>query len=147
MKTQHTRVSAYALITKDDKMLLCRFSDELPCWSGKWTLPGGGVQFGEDPEATVIREVKEETGLIVKVASISKIASIVGFKGDKEIHGVCLIYHVDVTGGELRNEKKGTTDLVSWLSENEIQNIPLVELAEVGVEVVFPMKLQALTRI
>jgi 8-oxo-dGTP diphosphatase len=35
-----------------------------------WTLPGGGVQNGETLEQTVVREVKEETGLDVMVAEL-----------------------------------------------------------------------------
>lgn len=56
------RVGAYAIIIRDDKILLSRLArrivrDEL------WTLPGGGVDHGEDPTKGVVREVEEETGL------------------------------------------------------------------------------------
>ena len=42
-----------------DRVLLVKASPED---SGRWFLPGGGVRFGEDPEAGLRREVEEETG-------------------------------------------------------------------------------------
>ncbi len=47
MKEKYTRVSAYGLVTHDSKILLCRISKQLPRWQGQWTLPGGGIDFGE----------------------------------------------------------------------------------------------------
>eukprot|EP00112_Aurelia_sp_Birch-Aquarium-sp1_P003435 Seg13836.2 transcript_id=Seg13836.2/GoldUCD/mRNA.D3Y31 product="ADP-ribose pyrophosphatase" protein_id=Seg13836.2/GoldUCD/D3Y31 len=133
MKTQRTRISAYGLIIKGNEILLCRLSAELPRWHGYWTLPGGEIEFGEAPEAAVIREVEEETGLIVKVISICHVDSIVDVSGDDDFHGIRLIYNVEVIGGELRNELKGSTDLAAWVSSDELKNIKLVDLAEVGV--------------
>lgn len=37
---------------------------------GKWQLPGGGINFGESPEKALIREIKEETGLDIKIKSV-----------------------------------------------------------------------------
>ncbi|MEL6940020.1 MAG: hypothetical protein AAFO84_12580 [Cyanobacteria bacterium J06598_1] len=43
-KSQHTRVSAYGLVTDhENRILLCRLSREIPRWEGYWTLPGGGL--------------------------------------------------------------------------------------------------------
>ena len=49
------RVAAYNVcVDPDDRLLVCRLSDitEAP---GAWTLPGGGIQFGEHPEIAAIR--------------------------------------------------------------------------------------------
>ena len=73
MRPRRSRVSAYGLILDGDRILLCRLSKELPRWEGSWTLPGGGLEFGESPEAAMIREVEEETGLQVVARSIAGI--------------------------------------------------------------------------
>jgi len=54
------RSRSMALITRGDKILVVkhRFPDR-----SFYILPGGGVESGEDPEVTVIRELKEECGL------------------------------------------------------------------------------------
>lgn len=56
-----TREGSRAIIVRDGKILL---THELS--SGWWLIPGGGLEEGETPEACVIREVLEETGLYVR---------------------------------------------------------------------------------
>ena len=68
------RVAAYAVIVRDDEILLSRLSplvtaDEL------WTLPGGGLDHGEDPRDAVIREIHEETGLEATVSDTARVYS------------------------------------------------------------------------
>ncbi|MFL6107964.1 MAG: NUDIX hydrolase [Marmoricola sp.] len=60
------RVAAYAVILRDDQILLSRLAPYLGPHE-QWTLPGGGIDFGEDPRDAVVREVHEETGLDVEV--------------------------------------------------------------------------------
>lgn len=56
-----TRVGSRAVIVKAGKILL---THEMV--SGWWLIPGGGVEEGETPEECCVREVEEETGLIVR---------------------------------------------------------------------------------
>ena len=46
-----------------------RFLFVKPVYRDGWTLPGGLVDRGEDPAATVVREMREEVGAVVRVAS------------------------------------------------------------------------------
>jgi 8-oxo-dGTP diphosphatase len=68
------RVAAYAVILRDDHILLSRLAahiapDEL------WTLPGGGLDHGEHPRDAVLREVFEETGLRASVGETARVYS------------------------------------------------------------------------
>src|SRR3954467_3346409 len=68
------RVAAYAVILREGQILLSRLApritpDEL------WTLPGGGLDHGEDPRHAVVREVHEETGLDAVVGETARVYS------------------------------------------------------------------------
>ena len=56
------RPSVYAIVMSEDKILLVKSRR-----TGKYMLPGGGVELGETNEAAVVREVQEETGISVSV--------------------------------------------------------------------------------
>ena len=59
------RVAAYAVIVRDGAVLLSRLAPSVSEIE-MWTLPGGGIDFGEHPDDAVVREVHEETGLDVR---------------------------------------------------------------------------------
>jgi ADP-ribose pyrophosphatase YjhB (NUDIX family) len=112
------RVGAYGLCRDPEgRVLLARNSDasEFP---GLWGLPGGGVEQGEHPDDTVVREFAEETGLTVRAgglhAVLCDVARLPG-SGDLE-HTDRLVYDVVPTGGTLRPEPAGTTDRVEWVT-------------------------------
>jgi ADP-ribose pyrophosphatase YjhB (NUDIX family) len=137
-----TRLGAYS-ICRDDagRILLARLS-VLEVDVGAWTLPGGGVDFGEHPDAAAVRELWEETGLEGEIESIAGVFSHVyrgsPFAGGGDLHFLGVVYAMRVTGGELRDEIDGSTDTCAWFSEAELASIRLVELAHYGVGLAFP---------
>ncbi len=134
-KPQKTRVAAYGLITDNDQILLCKISDQLAQHQGKWTLPGGGIEFGESPEEATIREVEEETGLVVQVDELKTIDSIVFETSDTVFHSIRILYTATFVSGTLRNEVDGTTDECRWWPSH---NLPeMVDIAIAGTEIVF----------
>jgi len=133
-----TRVAAYGLLLRDEKMLLCRLSQKVGINPGRWTLPGGGLDFGEDPQDAVVREFKEETGLFVSVNELIAVNSLCdSMPGWSPMHSIRIIYKVQYLSGDLQYEKDGSTDLCAWHTFAETQTLPLVDLAKQGVKHTF----------
>jgi ADP-ribose pyrophosphatase YjhB (NUDIX family) len=126
-----TRLAAYGVIRRDDRVLLCRISPGYPA-VGMWTLPGGGIEFGEAPEAAVVREVEEETGLLASITDVPAILSEEGTwprpDGDVRFHQIRFVYPMAIVGGEERIEVDGSTDAFGWFSHEEVAALPIVEL-------------------
>ena len=105
---------------------------------GRWTLPGGGLKFGEDPEVGVLREVEEETGFTGEVIRLAFVSSWtrgpLPEMGYGPFHGVRIVYWVRITGGELRHEVDESTDMAAWFPRDELRTTPLVELVDRALE-------------
>lgn len=79
-------------ILPDGRIVLIRRRD-----NGRWALPGGIVDWGEDIPNTIRRELKEETGL-----DLVQIRRLVGVYSapdrDPRIHSICIVVEADVEG-------------------------------------------------
>jgi ADP-ribose pyrophosphatase YjhB (NUDIX family) len=128
---QRTRVAAYALCRDEaGRILLCRIAPSiLP--GEVWTLPGGGLDFGEPPDVAVLRELAEESGYrgeIIALADVSDRLFVDPGDGGR-MHAIRIVYRVRITGGELRDEPDGSTDTCGWFTPEEAQRLHLGALA------------------
>ena len=119
---QRQRVAAYAVIIRDGRILLSRLAarvtkDEL------WTLPGGGIEHGEDPRDAVIREIVEETGLTATVSREARVYSMHNRrarfgKGNADYHALRIVFEGWVAADAPSPrvvEVDGSTDEAAWL--------------------------------
>jgi 8-oxo-dGTP diphosphatase len=67
-----TLVVACALVDADKRVLLAQ-RPEGKAMAGLWEFPGGKIEPGERPEATLIRELREEIGITVKEACLAPV--------------------------------------------------------------------------
>lgn len=129
-------MAAYAVCVRDGRMLLARWVAR--DGARRWTLPGGGMDHGEDPYDTVVREAEEETGYTVEPVALLGVDSIrrtyprrLGTVAD--FQGLRIVYEARVTGGELRYETGGSTDMAAWHPLDEVPDLDRVELVDVGL--------------
>ena len=137
-----TRLGAYA-VTFDDagRILLCRLSaDEVE--AGAWTLPGGGVEFGEHPDAAVLRELEEESGLTGRIRDVLGIFPRVYERSRAadggDLHFVGFLYRVAPTGDALRDEIDGSTDTCAWFAPTDLAGLRIVGVARHAIELALP---------
>jgi 8-oxo-dGTP diphosphatase len=129
-------VAAYAICVRDEQVLLARWIGD--DGSPEWTLPGGGMEHGEDPYDTVRREVHEESGYDIEVTGLLGVRTRVlrlPRRFGRTIHhqSLALVYEGRVTGGELRPEVGGSTDMAAWHPLADVPALNRVNLVEVGL--------------
>ncbi|MCX7923847.1 MAG: (deoxy)nucleoside triphosphate pyrophosphohydrolase [Clostridia bacterium] len=95
-----------------DKILICQRAADDEC-AMLWEFPGGKREKGETLEECIIREIREELELDIKVLGVFT-TSIYYFNGN-EIHFT--VYNVEVIGGIL---KLNVHDAAQWVTVREI---------------------------
>ncbi|MFI5492649.1 NUDIX hydrolase [Actinoplanes sp. NPDC051859] len=120
------RIGAYGLCRDASGQVLMAHNSRLSAFPGLWTLPGGGVEQGEDPDDTVVREFAEETGLRVRILKLHSVTSDVFRLPDTDTweHTDRIIYDVQILDGELCDEASGTTDRVAWVVPDQLPLMP-----------------------
>lgn len=134
------RTAAYAVLIADRRILLTRLSQ-----SGRWTLPGGGIEFGEQPAAALRREVLEETGL---ASDRERLVGLGGMHATlrspagrlEDFHAVRVYFRGEVPLDiePVVQEVGGSTDAVAWVPVRDLDRMPLAGTVHEGMALVRP---------
>jgi 8-oxo-dGTP diphosphatase len=120
MKIQE--LNSYLVLFNKDRLLIVKREN------GLWEFPGGGVEWGEDPQKTALRETKEETGLDAYNVKMITVTSATYEKGGDEKHSVYVVYRGETDSDEvtLSGEHKESR----WLTLTEAKFMKLALNAE-----------------
>ena len=93
------KVGVGVMVLADNKILLIKRA--MRPKRGKWSLPAGYLDYGEDPQRTAAREVQEETGLQVSISGLVGVY----YNTDAQEQGgasIFILYRAKLLGGQLK---------------------------------------------
>ena len=146
------RVAAYAVLTRDGQVLLTQMSARTRI-EGRWTLPGGGIEHGEDPRDALRREVYEETGLRIEPGRLVDVhashfvaPSAAGVLED--FHGIHLIFEAAIEEPSCGIaphvvEQDGSTERAEWVPLKQAKDLDLLGAARHALGLLEPGPLEA----
>jgi 8-oxo-dGTP diphosphatase len=137
MKYRH--IGAYGLLERNGEVLVVR--KNRGAYIGALDLPGGGIEFGEDPVAALRREFIEETGLSVigetLIDALSNRVVYTTAPGEVEdLHHLGLIYRVIVADtAMIRTEPDGEdSDGALWVARDQMSSADITPFARAALD-------------
>jgi 8-oxo-dGTP diphosphatase len=128
-------VGVGAVVIEGAKVLLVR-RGHAPL-KGEWSLPGGALELGETLQQGVVREVLEETGLMVEPAGMIEVLDRITqdeVSGRIHYHYVLIDFVCRVTGGTLRGGSDA--DEARWVGREDLDEQAGYGLAPVTMRVI-----------
>ena len=110
------KIPQKALIKKNGKFLILKRGLETKHYPGHWDFPGGKLEHGEGPKEGLVREVKEETSLDVKVLS-----PIFSYLETKNTFAYIVVYNCKLVGGKIKLSFEHTD--YKWVSGKELLSL------------------------
>lgn len=109
-----------AIIKKNNQFLITQRLENKHN-GNRWEFPGGTVKFGENPKDCLIREIKEELDIDLKINRLLDIAS---YTYDKR-QIILIAYESEIIQGEIK--KKDIKDF-AWIKKEDINKYDLTEI-------------------
>lgn len=116
--------AAVALFDRDGNILLLRRRD-----NDKWTMPGGTLDFGESLTDCGIHEVREETGLNIRITGLIGTYTdphiLIAYSDGEVRQEFTLVYAAEIESGELRIDNE--SEEAAWVPLSSAVELPLAE--------------------
>jgi 8-oxo-dGTP diphosphatase len=114
--------AAVALFDHAGKILLLRRKD-----NDKWTMPGGTLDYGESLIECAMREVREETGLSIRISGLIGTYSdpniLIAYSDGEVRQEFTLVYSAEIESGELKIDQESTE--ARWVTLSSAAELPL----------------------
>ena len=114
---QHSKACAGALVMRGDKVLLVKRGIEP--FKDYWDIPGGFLEQGEAPEDGAIREIEEETGLLIELTEILGI--FMDQYGNRNTATLNICYLAHIIGGQA--QASSDAEELRWFSVHELPEL------------------------
>jgi mutator protein MutT len=122
------RIAVRAIIRKDERTLLLRRANGRPSILGKFELPGGKLDYGEQPEDALGRYLKDEAGLTIQTAQLFDVLTYIDHD-DRDIQYVFILYLVSLEG-KVKVTLSQSYDHYLWKKMSDIHQEELTESAK-----------------
>jgi ADP-ribose pyrophosphatase YjhB (NUDIX family) len=113
-----------ALFNSDGNILLLRRKD-----NDKWTMPGGTLDFGESLTDCAIREVREETGLQIRITALIGTYTdphiLIAYSDGEVRREFTLVYAAEIDSGDLKIDEESKE--ATWVPLSAAVELPLAE--------------------
>lgn len=115
---KETKIALKGIIVKEDKILVAKRALTDKFGAGNWEIIGGKLEFGEDTETCLRREVKEEVSLEIDIEGIVYAKNVVM---DKDMQMLLVVYLCNYRNGEVKISDEHTD--FKWVSKEELREI------------------------
>ena len=123
------RIAVRAIIRKDEKTLLLRRANGRPTILGKYELPGGKLDYGEQPEDALARHFKNEANLVIQTAQLFDVLTYIDHD-DRDTQYVFILYLVSLGVGGSTITLSQNYDKYLWKKMSDIHQDELTESAK-----------------
>lgn len=132
------RISVRAIIRNNGKILLLRRADGRPEVVGKYELPGGSIDNGEQPEDATRRHLQRATGLVAQTVQLSDVRSYSDY--DLDAQNICIVYIVGLKDDQKTKVSLSQKyDYFHWEMMQDIQRSTLTDTTQQLLHLIQPI--------
>lgn len=120
------RIAVRAIIRKDEKTLLLKRANGRPSILGRYELPGGKLDYGEQPEDALARYMEGDVGLTIQTAQLFDVLTYIDHD-DRDMQYVLILYLVSLAAGGSKVLLSQNYNHYKWESIQQVHQEELTE--------------------